>query len=57
MVNEYSLPRISVISSYNIASKTLIISIFCKRRSSYISKDNEINTAIVSQTLEYWILQ
>ena len=30
MVIEYSLPRISVISSHIIANKTLILSIFCK---------------------------
>jgi len=35
MVIEYSLPRISVISSYIIANNTLIPSSFCKRRSSY----------------------
>ena len=35
MVNAYSLTRISVISSYIIANKTLILSIFCKWRSSY----------------------
>jgi len=35
MVIEYSLPHISVISSYIIANKTLILSLFCKRRSSY----------------------
>jgi len=41
MVNEYSLPtRISVISSYIIANKTLILSIFCKRRSSYFPAEN-----------------
>ena len=36
MVIEYSLPRISVISSHIIVNnKILIISIFCKQRSSY----------------------
>jgi len=33
MVIEYSLPSISVISSYITANKTLILSLFCKRRS------------------------
>ena len=37
MVIEYSLPHISFISSYIITNKTLILSIFCKRRSSYVS--------------------
>jgi len=60
---EYSLPRISVISSYIIANKTVILSLFCKRLSSYFpakkrtwSNKNEIN-AIVSQTWKFWILQ
>jgi len=35
MVIEYSLPHISLISSYIITNKTLILSLFCKRRSSY----------------------
>ena len=36
MVIEYSLPaRILVISSYIIANKTVILSLFCKRRLSY----------------------
>ena len=35
MVIEYSIPRISLISSYIIATKTLILSLICKRRSSY----------------------
>jgi len=35
MVIEYSLPRISFISSYIITNKALILSLFCKRRSSY----------------------
>ena len=58
MIIEHSLPRILGISSHIIANKTLILSLFCKRRSSYFpakktstwSKENEINTAIVSQT-------
>jgi len=35
MVIEYSFPRFSFISSYIITNKTLILSFFCKRRSSY----------------------
>jgi len=35
MTIEYSLPRISLISSYIITNKTLILSLFCQRRSSY----------------------
>jgi len=35
MVIAYSLPRISVISSHIIAYKTVILSLFCKRGSSY----------------------
>jgi len=35
MVIEYSLPRISFLSSYIITNKTLILSLFCKRQSSY----------------------
>jgi len=37
MVIEYSFPRISFISSYIITNKTLILYLFCKRRSSYFS--------------------
>ena len=56
MVIEYHLPRISFISGYIITNKTLILYLFCKRRSSYFPKKThvvgkiEINTAIVSQT-------
>ena len=54
MVIEYSLPRIPVISSYIIANKTLILSIFCKnggsRKKTHVVEQNEIYTAIVSQT-------
>ena len=58
MVIEYSLQRILLISSYIIANKTLILSLFCKRRSSYFPAKKsvrgvekaEINTVIVSQT-------
>jgi len=58
MVIEYSLPaRILVISSYIIANKTVILSLFCKRRLSYfpakkthVVETNEINNASVSQT-------
>jgi len=35
MVIEYSLPRISIISSYINTNKTLIIFLFCKLWSSY----------------------
>jgi len=58
MVIEYSLPRISFISSYIIANKTLILYLCCKRRSwSHMVKKKEINTAIVYQTWKSWILQ
>jgi len=57
LVIEYFFPRISFISSYIITNKTLILSLFCKRRSSYFFRKNahvvgksEINTVIVSQT-------
>ena len=40
MVIEYSLPRISVISSYIIANKALILSMFCKWRPSYFPAKN-----------------
>jgi len=40
MVIEYSLPHISIISSYIIANKTLILSLFCRRRSSYFPTKN-----------------
>ena len=62
MVIEYSLPRISPISSYIITHKALILSLFWKRRSSYFpAKKNphvvgktDINTAIV-ETWKFWI--
>ena len=44
MVIEYSLTRISVISSYIISNKTLILYIFCKWRSSYVpAKKHVVN--------------
>jgi len=39
MVIKYSLPRISFISCYIITNKTLILSLFCKQRSSYFSQN------------------
>jgi len=37
MLIEHSFQRISLISSYIITNKTLILSLFCKRRLSYFS--------------------
>ena len=61
MVIQYSLPRISLISSYIITNKALILSIFWKQRSSYFPakkiphkvRKTEINTAIVSHTCKF----
>ena len=61
LVIEYSLPRISLISSYIITNKALILSIFWKQRSSYFPakkiphkvRKTEINTAIVSHTCKF----
>ena len=61
MVIQYSLPRISLISSYIITNKALILSIFWKQRLSYFPakkiphkvRKTEINTAIVSHTCKF----
>jgi len=64
MVIEYSLPRISIISSYINTNKTLIIFLFCKLRPSYfppqkkttcVVREIKINTAIAFQTWKFWI--